>query len=117
VGTVFVQDLCKTGLDTAAYSTSALRKSCRSGAVSQTWGYRGEGAGWGRQAAFSGKLLNAVQPRQAVVLAEKDDRFRGLAASVEATWKAQVGASGWHRTDLEGTASFASDGRALAAAD
>ena len=29
---------------------------------------------------------------------------------VEGAWKAQVGAAGWHRTDLEGTVSFASDG-------
>jgi hypothetical protein len=36
---------------------------------------------------------------------------------MEAAWKAQVGATGWHRADLEGTVSFACDGRVLATAD
>ena len=67
----------------------------------------------GRQAAFSQKLLEAIGPQQAVVFAEQDDRYRDLAAGVEEAWKAQVGAAGWHRTDLEGTVSFASDGERI----
>ena len=67
----------------------------------------------GRQVAFSEKLLEAVGPQQAVAFAEKDDRYRDLAAGVEEAWKAQVGAAGWHRTDLEGTVSFVSDGNKL----
>ena len=67
----------------------------------------------GRQAAFNEKLLEAIGPQQAVVFAEQDDRFRDLAAGVEEAWKAQVGAVGWHRTDLEGTVSVASDGERL----
>ena len=67
----------------------------------------------GRQAAFSQKLLEALKPQFAVVFVEKDDRFRDLAAGVEEAWKAQVGAAGWHRTDLEGTVSFASDGERI----
>ena len=67
----------------------------------------------GRQAAFSQKLLEAIGPQQAVVFAEQDDRYRDLAAGVEEAWKAQVGAAGWHRTDLEGTVSFASNGERI----
>ena len=55
----------------------------------------------------------AFGPQQAVVFAEQDDRYRDLAAGVEEAWKAQVGAAGWHRTDLEGTVSFVSDGNKL----
>ena len=68
----------------------------------------------GRLAAFSQKLLEATKPQFAVVFAEQDDRYRDLAAGVEEAWKAQVGAVGWHRTDLEGTVSFASDGERIA---
>jgi competence protein ComEC len=71
----------------------------------------------GRQATFSEKLLQAVQPQHAVVFAEQDDRFRDLAAGVEEAWKAQVGAAGWHRTDLEGTISVVSDGTTLRIGD
>ena len=67
----------------------------------------------GRQAAFNQKLLEAIGPQQAVVFAEQDDRYRDLAAGVEEAWKAQVGAAGWHRTDLEGTVSIASDGERI----
>ena len=67
----------------------------------------------GRQAAFSQKLLEAIRPQQAVVFAEQDDRYRDLAAGVEEAWKAQVGAAGWHRTDLEGTVRFATDGERI----
>ena len=67
----------------------------------------------GRQAAFSQELLKVLQPQQAVVFAEKDDRFRDLAAGVEEAWKTQVGAAGWHRTDLEGTIGIVSDGTTL----
>ena len=67
----------------------------------------------GRQAAFSQKLLEAIGPQQAEVFAEQDDRYRDLAAGVEEAWKAQVGATGWHRTDLEGTVSIASDGERI----
>ena len=67
----------------------------------------------GRQAAFIQKLLEAIAPQQAVVFAEQDDRYRDLAAGVEEAWKAKVGAAGWHRTDLEGTVSFASDGERI----
>ena len=48
-----------------------------------------------------------------MVFAEQDDRYRDLAAGVEEAWKAQVGAAGWHRTDLEWTVSFASNGDRL----
>jgi len=67
----------------------------------------------GRQAAFSQALLEAAQPQQAVVFVQKDDRFRQLAAPVEAAWRALVGEAGWHRTDLAGTVSFSSDGRTV----
>ena len=69
-----------------------------------------------RQAAFSQKLLEAIEPQVAVVFAEKDDRYRDLAAGVEEAWKVQVGVVGWHRTDLEGTVSFVSDGERLTVA-
>lgn len=67
----------------------------------------------GRQAAFSQALLDAAQPQQAVVFVQRDDRFRQLAAPVEAAWKAVVGEAGWRRTDLAGTVSFSSDGRTV----
>ena len=67
----------------------------------------------GRQAAFSRALLDAAQPQQAVVFVQRDDRFRQLAAPVEAAWKAVVGEAGWRRTDLAGTVSFSSDGRTV----
>ncbi len=67
----------------------------------------------GRQAAFSQALLEAAQPQQAVVFVQKDDRFRQLAAPVEAAWRAVVGEDGWRRTDLAGTVSFSSDGRTV----
>ena len=51
--------------------------------------------------------------QQAVVFAEQDDRYRDLAAGVEEAWKAQVGAAGWHRTDLEGTVNFVGNGERL----
>jgi metal-dependent hydrolase (beta-lactamase superfamily II) len=38
-------------------------------------------------------------------------------AGVEEAGKAQVGAAGWHRTDLEGTVSFVSDGERLFVAE
>jgi len=61
--------------------------------------------------------VEAIRPQQAVVFAEQDDRYRDLAAGVEDAWKVQVGAAGWHRTDLDGTVSFASDGRRPVVAD
>jgi competence protein ComEC len=67
----------------------------------------------GRQDGFSQALLDAARPQQAVVFVNPDDRRRQLAASVEAAWQAVVGEAGWHRTDLEGTISFSSDGRAV----
>ena len=67
----------------------------------------------GRQAAFSQKMLETIGPQQAVVFSEQDDRYRDLAAGVEEAWKAQVGAAGWHRTDLEGTVRFATDGERI----
>lgn len=67
----------------------------------------------GRQAAFSQALLEAAQPQQAVVFVQKDDRFRQLAAPVEAAWRAVVGEDGWRRTDLAGAVSFSSDGRTV----
>jgi competence protein ComEC len=67
----------------------------------------------GRQNGFSQALLDAAQPQQAVVFVQRDDRFRQLAAPVEAAWKAVVGEAGWHRTDLAGTVSFSSDGRSV----
>ena len=67
----------------------------------------------GRQAAFSPALLDAAQPQQAVVFVQRDDRFRQLAAPVEAAWKSAVGEAGWQRTDLTGTVSFSSDGRTV----
>ena len=67
----------------------------------------------GRQAAFSQKLLESIGPQQAAVFAEQDDRYRDLAAGVEEAWKAQVGAAGWHRTDLEGTVNFVGNGERL----
>lgn len=71
----------------------------------------------GRQAAFSQALLDAAQPQQAVVFVQKDDRFRQLAAPVEAAWKAIVSEAGWRRTDLAGTVSFSSNGRTVMAND
>ncbi|HSN77763.1 MAG TPA: ComEC/Rec2 family competence protein [Anaerolineae bacterium] len=67
----------------------------------------------GRQAAFSPALLDAARPQQAVVFVQRDDRFRQLAAPVEAAWRAVVGEDGWHRTDLAGRVSFVSDGRSV----
>lgn len=67
----------------------------------------------GRQAAFSQALLDAAQPQQAVVFVQKDDRFRQLAAPVEAAWQAVVGEAGWHRTDLAGAIHFSSNGRTV----
>lgn len=64
----------------------------------------------GSQAGFSQALLDAAQPQQAVVFVQRDDRYRNLAASVEAAWQAVVGEAGWLRTDLAGTVSCASNG-------
>lgn len=65
----------------------------------------------GRQSGFSQALLDAAQPQQAVVFVQRDDRFRQLAAPVEAAWQAVVAEGGWHRTDLAGTVTCASDGQ------
>ena len=67
----------------------------------------------GRQTAFSQKLLETIKPQFAVVFAEQDDRYRDLAAAVEEAWKEQVGAAGWHRTDLEGTVASPATARGL----
>jgi beta-lactamase superfamily II metal-dependent hydrolase len=71
----------------------------------------------GRQNGFSQALLDAARPQQAVVFVQSDDRFRQLAATVEAAWKGVVGEDGWWRTDLAGTVSFSSDGRTVTAND
>lgn len=68
----------------------------------------------GRQASFSQAFLDAAQPQQAVVFVQREDRFRDLSAAVEQAWIAVVGPEGFHRTDLDGTVSFASSGTELA---
>ena len=67
----------------------------------------------GRQASFSQPLLNAVNAQQAVVFVQSDDRFRQLSGAVQDAWTAVVGEENFHRTDLEGTVSFTSDGETV----
>ncbi|MCB0242116.1 MAG: ComEC/Rec2 family competence protein [Anaerolineae bacterium] len=65
----------------------------------------------GRQASFSQPLLDAVQAQQAVVFVQSDDRFRQLSGAVQDAWVEVVGEENFHRTDLEGTVSFTSNGK------
>ncbi|MEA3334825.1 MAG: ComEC/Rec2 family competence protein [Chloroflexota bacterium] len=67
----------------------------------------------GRQAAFCEEFLMATGPQHAVVFTQRQDRFRDLSAVVEEAWVALVGPENYHRTDLAGTVSFASDGQVL----
>ena len=66
-----------------------------------------------RQASFSQPLLDAVQAQQAVVFVQSDDRFRQLSGAVQDAWVTVVGEENFHRTDLEGTVSFTSDGETV----
>jgi len=67
----------------------------------------------GRQASFSQPLLEAVEAHHAVVFVQSDDRFRQLSGAVQDAWVEVVGAENFHRTDLEGTVSFTSDGKTV----
>ncbi|MDW8317559.1 MAG: ComEC/Rec2 family competence protein [Anaerolineae bacterium] len=67
----------------------------------------------GRQARFSPTLLEASRPQHAVVFTPREDRFRTLDAPVEDAWTAVTGPERFHRTDLAGTVSCASDGRSV----
>ncbi|MCB0251135.1 MAG: hypothetical protein KDI07_21365, partial [Anaerolineae bacterium] len=64
-------------------------------------------------ASFSQPFLEAVQAQQAVVFVQSDDRFRQLSGAVQDAWVEVVGAENFHRTDLEGTVSFTSDGKTV----
>ncbi|MFN2167739.1 MAG: ComEC/Rec2 family competence protein, partial [Anaerolineae bacterium] len=67
----------------------------------------------GRQASLNEAFLAATKPVHAVAFVQSEDRFRDLSAAVEEAWIAAVGPEGFHRTDLAGTLSFASDGRVV----
>ncbi len=64
----------------------------------------------GARAAFSHDLLTATRPHHAVVFAQRDERYRHLSPAVAAAWTAITGPQHFHRTDLAGTLSCASDG-------
>ena len=66
-----------------------------------------------RQASFSQPLLEAVEAHHAVVFVQSDDRFRQLSGAVQDAWVEMVGEENFHRTDLEGTVSFTSDGETV----
>lgn len=69
--------------------------------------------GGGRQGSFSLTLVEASRPQHAVVFTPKDDRFRTLDGTVEDAWSDVTGPGRFHRTDLAGTVSCASDGRSV----
>ena len=81
-------------------------------------GWRGLSPTWPAQPLTRGTACRDRALGRGLCSIGRADRCEsGLAAGVEEAWKAQVGAAGWHRTDLEGTVSFASNGRLLIVAD
>jgi len=86
----------------------------RIGEWAERAGWRGLSPTWPAQPLTRGTACRDRALGRGLCSIGRADRCEsGLAAGVEEAWKAQVGAAGWHRTDLEGTVSFASDGERI----